>query len=86
LELRSVAALVSQILQLPQQAVAGQAGIGLYPLAQIAGERVQQRRPRPAQPIDRRLKPTLDNAANRLAVEPALPDDRRQTCFFGLFG
>ena len=36
-----VAALVSQILQLPQQPGAGQAGIGLYPLAQIAGERVQ---------------------------------------------
>ena len=64
-----VAALVTPLLQLPQQPGAAQPRIGRDPLMQISRVRVQQHRPRLARPVRRRLQTALDVAPHRLAIE-----------------
>ena len=72
-----VAALVAALLQLPQEAPAGQARIGLDPLAQVRDERVDAPGARLARAIGRRLQAAGDVFAHRLAIDAELPGDGR---------
>ena len=73
----AIAAPVSPLPDLPQQPPSAQARIGRHPVAEIGDIGVDQPRTRLARAVDRRLQPAGDVLANRLAVDPQFPRDRR---------
>jgi hypothetical protein len=70
-----VAARVAEVAQLAVQPPTGQLGESRDALAQVAAERVQQRRPGLARTVDRRLQAALEVFAHGLAVEARPPGD-----------
>jgi hypothetical protein len=73
----AVAALVAELADLAQQALAGQLRPGGDPLAQVVLVGRDPARARRAWPVDRGLHPALEVPAHGLAVEPDLAGDGR---------
>ena len=72
-----VAAPVATLLQLPEEAPAGQAWPSLDPLTQVRDERVDAPRAQLARAVDRRLQATRKVLAHRLAIDAELKGDGR---------
>ncbi|ESX09459.1 hypothetical protein X766_33515 [Mesorhizobium sp. LSJC255A00] len=72
-----VAAAIAEVLQFAEKPAAGEPGISRDPFAKIGCEGIDHRLTRLARSVGRSLEPARNVFAHRLAVDPALPGDRR---------
>lgn len=72
-----VAAGIAEVLQFAEKQAAGEPGISHDAFAKIGCEGIDHRLTRLARSVGRSLEPARNVFAHRLAVDPALPGDRR---------